>query len=183
MLSIQSMRPIPLFAVLGAASGIISIAIMDVSMGWLAKTPQAIEMAAFMVTPGLVFGLIIGFALFRRRQATILKYLVYVAVATVCYLATVTLTTDVLIRATNAEWKAGLVAGAFGSACLIVCTMAILPAARILRPAILTTTAGGLFGALLGSAIAGNTPFWMYVFFAAWHSGNAAGLALALRHR
>ena len=184
MLSIsQSIRPIPLFAMLGGASGIATVAIMSLRPDWQISIPGGPDIWPLSVVPGLVFGFVIGLALLQRGRASPAAFAGYVIAATLCNFAAVTLTTELLVDILESSWMAGIVAGLFGSAGLTACTMALLPVARKTGPAVLTVLAGGAFGALLGPAIATDGLFWWFVFYGLWQSGYAASLATALPSR
>jgi uncharacterized membrane protein (UPF0136 family) len=172
-----------LFAVLGAASGIATVAILSLKPDWQISIPGGLEIWPLSVVPGLVFGFVIGLALLQLGRASPLAFAGYVIAATLCNFAAVTLVTDVLAEILDSSWVAGIIAGLFGSACLTACTMVLLPIARKAGPAVLTVLAGGALGALLGPAVAGKGLFWWFVFYGVWQAGYAASLATALPHR
>ncbi len=165
------------------ASGIATVAILSLKPDWQVSIPVGPDIWPLSVVPGLVFGFVIGLALLQRGRASPAAFVGYVIAATLCNLAAVTLTTDVLIDILDSGWMAGVLAGLFGSACLTACALALLPVARKTGPAVLTVLAGGFFGALLGPAIATDGLFWWFVFYGIWQSGYAASLGTALPSR
>lgn len=177
---LHTIRTVPLFAVLGLVSGIVTVAIVNLRPDWHISIPGDLNIWPLSVVPGLVFGLVIGLGLLWRVRASPAVFVGYIVAATLCNFAAVTLTTEVLLWVLEQRWVAGIVAGVFGSACLTACTLALLPVARKARPAVLTVVAGGALGALLGPAAATDGLFWWYVFYGAWHSGYAASFATAL---
>ena len=183
MLSSQSVRPVPLFALLGGASGIVTVSILSLKPDWQISIPGGPDIWPLSVVPGVVFGFVIGLALLRWGRASPAAFAGYVIAATLCNFAAVTLTTEVLVNILGSGWMAGIIAGLFGSICLTACAMALLPVARKSETALLTVLAGSAFGALLGPAIATDGLFWWFVFYGLWHSAYAASLATALPAR
>ena len=178
-----SIRPVPLFALLGAVSGIATVAILLLKPDWQLAIPGGLDIWPLSVVPGLVFGFVIGFALLRRDRASPGAFVGYVLAATLSNYAAVTLTTKVLATTIGAGWLGGIVAGLFGAACLTGCGLALLPFTRKPRMVLLTVLAGGVFGALLGPAAATQGIFWWFVFYGLWQAGYAASLATALPRR
>ena len=175
-----SIRPVPLFAALGAGAGIVTVAILSLKPNWHVAMPGGVELWPLSVVPGLVFGFVIGLALLHRGRASPAAFVGYVLAATLSNYAAVTLTTEVLVDVIEAGWLAGILAGLFGAACLTACTLALLPVVRKPRPVLLTVLAGGALGALLGPAIATEGLIWWIVFYGLWQAGYAASLATAL---
>ncbi len=178
-----SIRPVPLFALLGAASGIATVAILMLKPNWHLTMPGGVNIWPLSVVPGLVFGFVIGLALYYRGRISPAAFVGYVLAATLSNYAAVTLTTEILVDRIDAGWLAGIVAGLFGAACLTAFTLALLPATRKPRPITLTVLAGGALGALLGPAIGSEGLIWWFVFYGLWQSAYAAGLATALPRR
>ncbi len=178
-----SIRPVPLFALLGAGSGVATVAILRLKRDWHVSIPGGPDIWPLSVVPGLVFGFVIGLALLMRDRTSPAGFVGYVLAATLSNFAAVTLTTEVLVDRIDAVWLAGILAGLFGAACLTACTLALLPVARKPRPVLLTVLAGGALGALLGPAIATEGILWWFLFYGLWQSAYAAGLATALPRR
>ncbi len=178
-----SLRPVPLFALLGAGSGVATVGILMLRPNWKMTMPGGLDIWPLSVVPGLVFGFVIGLALYFRGRTSPAAFVGYVLAATLSNHAAVTLTTEVLVDLIEAGWLAGIVAGLFGAACLTACTLALLPVARKPRPVLFTLLAGAALGALLGPAIATEGLIWWFVFYGLWQSAYAAGLATALPRR
>ena len=176
-------RPVPLFALLGAVSGIATVAILLLNPDWHLTMPGGVDLRPLSVVPGLVFGFVIGLAFYARGRASLAAFLGYMLAVTFANYAAVTLTTDYLVDVINAGWLAGIVAGLFGAACLAAFTVALLPVARKPRPVVLTLLAGAGLGALLGPVIAAEGLIWWFLFYGLWQSACAASLATALPRR
>ncbi len=164
------------FALLGAVSGLLAATLMQVlpetrlqPFEWLALSPGS-------VVPGLVFGLIIGLALYRGGHAGPRAFAAYVAASTVSYLAAFNLVFEIF-GYVGSLWPTGMIAGLLGSAWLTSLAAWMFPFVRKFRPIALMLAAGCILGALLG--ISGGF-WWMLVFFAAWQAGYAAAFATAL---
>ncbi len=138
---------------------------------WLSLSPASL-------LPGLVFGLIIGWALYRRGHAGPRAFAAYVAASTVFYLAAVNLAVGFLFSA-GSIWLIGMIAGLFWSACLTGLAACMFPFARKFWPIALMLVAGCVLGGLLGIIEMLNFR-GLEVFFAAWQAGYAAAFATAL---
>ncbi len=164
------------FALLGAISGSVATTLIQVlpettlrPFEWLALSPGS-------VVPGLVFGVIIGWALNRGGHAGPRASAAYVAASTVSYLAAVNLAFGIFDYA-GAMWLTGMIVGLFGSACLTALAAWMFPFVRQFRPFALMLVAGCALGALLGI---GGGFWWGLVFNTAWQAGYAAAFATAL---
>ncbi len=161
--ALSAIGPVGRFALLGAVSGSVATTLMQV----FPKTG---------LLPGLVFGLIIGLALYRGGHAGPRTFAAYVAASTVSYLATLYLAIRIY-EYLAPMWPTGMIAGLFGSACLTGLAAWMFPFVRKFRPIALMLVAGCLLGALLGI---GGGFWWGLVFYAAWQAGYAAAFATAL---
>jgi hypothetical protein len=178
------MRPITIFAGLGAFSGAAAtLLFLYLPEDWRLEPFSWLALFPGSLVPGLVFGVIVGLALTRRGLLAVWSYAAYVAASTLSYLAAVTLSIQVLADAFESMLAVGLVAGLFGSACLTALSTLMMPFVRQANPCLFMLFAGCLLGALL------RIPFefdvllsWMF-FFAAWQAGYAAALATALPPR
>ncbi len=124
----------------------------------------------------MVFGLIIGSALYRGGHAGPGAFAAYVAASTVSYLAAFNLALGIY-HYSGSIWLTGMIAGLFGGACLTGLAAWMFPFVRKFRPIALMLFASCVLGALLG--ISGGF-WWGLVFFAAWQAGYAASFATAL---
>ena len=169
------------FALLGAVSGSVANTLIwllpEVSLGILEWRPDEwLFLSPFSLLPGLVFGLIIGWALYRGGHAGPRTFAAYVAASTVSYLAAVNLV-FVIYGYVGSLWPTGMIGGLFGSACLTGLAAWMFPFVRKFRPIALMLVAGGALGVLLGIGVG----FWgALVFFAVWQAGYAAAFATAL---
>ena len=180
--------PIAFFALLGGFSGSVStgsLIIIFISSGFLEVRGIAILPLFLMYFfPGMVFGLLIGLALIRRRLASreaLVRYCIassasYFAAFMVFFLST---------KAIDSILFGGMAAGLVGATCLTVASAAIFPFARRLGPCLRMVIAGGLLGAtfapldLLPEPLVGV--IWgMIPFHATWQAGYAAAFAMTL---
>lgn len=115
------MNPIGLFASLGAVSGIVATPLfLYLPEDWELKSFSWLEINPSTTVPGLMFGVIIGLALYRRDLLVAWSCAAYAAASTLSYLAAVTLSTQVLVDVFDSLLTVGLVAGLFGGACLFM---------------------------------------------------------------
>lgn len=175
------MNPIGLFAIPGAISGALATPLFFyLPEDWELQPLSWLEINPATTMPGLVFGVIIGLALYRRDLLAGWRFAAYAAASTLSYLVAVTLATKVLEDVLGSLLTIGLVAGLFGGACLTALSALLMPVVRQAKPCLFMLLAGCLFGGLLN--IVGNlsdVTTWM-IFFAAWQAGYAAALATAL---
>ena len=115
-----SIRPVPLFALLGAVSGIATVGILMLRPNWKMTMPGGLDIWPLSVVPGLVFGFVIGLAFYARGRASLAAVLVYMLAVTLSNYAAVTLTTNYLVDVINAGWLAGVVAGLFALGALLI---------------------------------------------------------------
>lgn len=131
------------------------------------------------VGPGLVFGLIVGFALRRRGLARGWRYATFAAASTMSYFAAVQLSLEFLVDALDNIFLIGIVAGLFGGGLLAAASAALMPAFRRWRVCGLMTATGGVLGVLLYFPIAYESlPGWL-ILYAPWQAGYAAAMATA----
>lgn len=141
----------------------------------------AVQVSPLSIGPGLVFGLIAGFALRRAGQAEGWRYPAYVAASTLCYFVAVQLTLTFLVDALEDIISIGIVAGLCGGGLLAAATAALMPAFRRWRVCALMVASGGVLGALLFFAIGYDDNFFAWLaLYAPWQAGHAAAMALAL---
>ena len=164
------------FALLGAVSGSLAITLFLVLPIFDYQPVKWLGLAPFSLQPGLVFGLIIGWALYRGGHAGPRTFAAYVAASTVSSLATVNLALRILDYA-GSMWVTGMIAGLFWSACLTGLAASMFPFVRKFRPIALMLVAGCILGALLGI---GSSFWWVPVSFVLWPAGYAAAFATAL---
>ncbi len=164
------------FALLGAVSGSVATTLIQVLPETSLKLFEWLKLSPFSLLPGLVFGLIIGLALYRGGHAGPRAFAAYVAASTVSYLAAFNLAFGIYDHP-GPMWLTGMIAGLFGSACLTGLAAWMFPFVREFRPIALMLVAGCVLGALL-FRFGG---FWgMLLFYAAWQAGYAAAFATAL---
>ncbi len=175
-------RAVAVFAALGAASGTTACIVVTYGPRWQLGPVSWLNLNPISVMPGLVFGLIIGFLLYRRRLARPWRYAAYVAASTVAYLGAYTLATAVLADALNSAALAGMIAGLFGAALLTGATVLLFPFTRKTVPCVLMLASGCGFGALLEITLAKDAILNAVLLFAPWQAGYAASLATALPH-
>ena len=178
------------WALLGAASGLAATLSIFVPQ-WLgiygeAKIdlgPVGLVFSPLSLGPGLVFGLIAGYALRRAGVAGGWRYPAYVAASAISYFAAVQLTFNVLVDAIDSEIATGVIAGLFGAALLTGLSAALMPCFRRRLAFGATIAAGGAFGALLYFPFGSENFFGWLLLFAPWQAGYAAALATALPER
>ncbi len=164
------------FALLGAVSGSVATTLIKVLPETRLKPFEWLVLSPGSVVPGLVFGLIIGLALYRGGHAGPRAFTAYAVASTASYLAAINLAFKIVDYA-DAMWLTGMIAGLLGGACLTGLAAWMFPFARKFRPIALMLAAGCVLGALL--AIIDS--FWgTLVFFALWQAGYAAAFATAL---
>ncbi len=164
------------FALFGAVSGSVATTLIQVLPETRLKPFEWLELSAFSLLPGLVFGLFIGWALYRGGHAGPRAFAAYVAASTVSYPAAFNFAVAIT-GSTSEMWWTGMIAGLLGGTCLTGLAAWMFAFARKFRPISLMLVAGCILGALLG--IGGG--FWgMLVFYAAWQAGYAAAFATAL---
>lgn len=135
------------------------------------------------IFPGLVFGLIMGFALRRRGLLGSWRYPAYIVAAGLSYFAAV----QVGIYIGSISWNiflASILAGLVGAGLLTAATAKLIPQGWRIRFAI-PTTAGATLGLLLIVVTGGPLPVtiaWA-LLFVPWQAGYAAALAFALDDR
>ena len=178
------MHPTIRFAGLGAFSGAAATLLFFYlpedwrlePFSWLALFPGSL-------VPGLVFGVIVGLALYRRGLLVVWSCAAYVAASMLSYLAALTLAVQVLAYAFERMIAVGLVAGLFGSACLTIFSALLMPVVRQAKCCLLMLLAGCLLGGLLKITEQMDTLITWMIFFAAWQAGYAVALATALPQR
>ncbi len=178
------MHPIRTFAGLGAISGAVATLLINfLPEGWKFEPFSWLQLFPWSLVPGLVFGLLIGFALYRGGLLVVWSYVAFAVASTLSYLAAFTLAVQVLADAIDSMLAVGLVAGLFGSACLTAFSVLVIPVVRQTKSCLLMLLAGCLLGGLLQipDEIDGLLS-WMF-FYAAWQAGYAAALATALQRR
>ncbi len=178
----RGLRVAAYFAVLGAGSGSIATTLILVApSAWNVDVAPWLTLSPGSLLPGLVFGVVIGLALYLRRLASVRAVAFYVVASTLSYLAAFTLAAEVLLDVIGDNIIAiGLIAGLFGSACLTGYSALRFPFARKLRPCLLMLVSGCLLGGLLPLAIDGDGFATTLLFFAVWQAGYAASLATAV---
>ncbi len=130
--------------------------------------------------PGLVFGLIVGFALRRAGQAEGWRYPLFAVASTLCYFVAVQLAFNVLVEVLGDIISVGIVAGLCGGGLLAAATAAMMPAFRRWRVCALMVAAGGVLGGSLFFAFTFENFFGWLALFATWQAGYAAAMASAL---
>jgi hypothetical protein len=143
--------------------------------------------------PGLVFGVVIGLALHRRRLVSVSQIGIYASAATASHFAGYNLVTK--LAGVAVLWMnggdgilrliwVGMVAGLLGATCLTVLSLPIFPFIRHWRPCPLMALAGLLLGSLLGVALRmGMYPFGLLILYGLWQAGYAAALGTAVPRR
>jgi len=141
----------------------------------------------FSLIPGLIFGVVIGLALHRRRLASVSQIGAYSSAATISYVAADFLARNLAGRDSSIlhlTWI-GMVAGLLGATCLTVLSLPIFPFIRRWRPCLLMALAGLLLGGLLGVALLEEIdPFFsLLILYVPWQAGYAAALGAAVPRR
>jgi hypothetical protein len=175
------------WALLGAVSGLAATLSIFVPQ-WIGiygevkfdLGPVGLFFSPLSLGPGLVFGLIVGYALRRAGLAGGWRYPSYIAGATISYFAAVQLSVNFLIDAIDNVVAVGIIAGLFGAALLTAMSAALIPAFRRRPPIIATIAAGGILGALLYIPIEQDHFFYWLALYAPWQAGYAAAMATAL---
>ncbi len=142
--------------------------------------PVGLFVSPLSLGPGLVFGLIVGYALRRAGLAGGWRYPGYIAASTIAYFAAVQLSLNVLVDALDNIVAVGIIAGLSGAALLTAMSAALMPAFRRRRPIIATIAAGGILGALLIVPIEQEQFLYWLALYAPWQAGYAAAMATAL---
>ncbi len=185
--ALAAIGPVGRFALLGAVSGSVATTLIKVMPKTILRLLEWQPFEWFglspgIAVPGLVFGLIIGSALYRGGHAGPRAFAAYVAASTVSYLAAFNLAVGVLFS-TGSIWLIGMIAGLFWSACLTGLAACMFPFARKFWPIALMLAAGYVLGGLLGIIEMfnfGGLEVFFVLFFAVWQAGYAAAFATAL---
>jgi hypothetical protein len=174
----EAARRALLFAVLGVVSGAAA------AMAFELADPQRSSYVLFLyVAPGLVFGVIFGAVLWRRRVLAIVRAAIYALAAVLCHAVAVLIAIELveplrhlLGRGDNPGLIAcGVIAGAVGGGLLGVVTSLLAP----VRGGVLLAAAGALLGAFLPIAVDVDA-LGPFIFYMIWQGGYAATLALIL---
>ncbi len=178
----RGLRVVAYFAVLGAGSGSIATTLILVApSAWHIDVAPWLTLSPGSLVPGLVFGVVIGLALYLRGLASVRAVASYILASTLSYLAAFTLAAEVLLEAIGDNIIAiGLIAGLFGSACLTAFSALRFSFARRAGSCLLMLASGCLLGGLLPLAIDGDGFATTLLFFALWQAGYAASLATAV---
>lgn len=183
-------RRVARWAALGALSGTLATLAIFIPQwlgfykaleGSLRAGGFALSLSPLSVAPGLVFGLVLGYALRREGLTPGGRYAAYIAAAGLSYFITVQLTLGILIDMLDDVILVGVAAGALGAALLAAATAALIPDFRQSRPMIAMVLAGAILGAALFVAISSESIFGWLVLFAPWQAGYAAAMATALQ--
>ncbi|MDH5559145.1 MAG: hypothetical protein OEZ03_17495, partial [Alphaproteobacteria bacterium] len=135
------------------------------------------------IAPGLIFGVILGYALRRRGMAPGGRYTAYILAAALSYFVTVQITVNIiLVELLDNAVLIGVAAGAIGAALLAGATAALIPNFRHGLPALAMILAGAILGALLFFAISSEHFIGWLLLFAPWQAGYAAAMATALKY-
>lgn len=172
------------FAVLGAGSGAIATGLAFAAPGsWEYEVAPRLTLSPVSLTPGLVFGVIIGLVLYRRGLASPVAFASYILASTWSYLAAFLLASEILLELIDSVVLIGLISGLFGSACLTAYSALQFVFLRRLAPCLLMLVAGCLLGGLLPLVVRSEGFFPTMMFFALWQAGYAAALATGLPER
>ncbi|MEN8196981.1 MAG: hypothetical protein ABFS30_10785 [Pseudomonadota bacterium] len=183
-------RAIVRWAALGALSGTLAtLAIFvtrwlnfyDALEGDIRIAGFGLSFSPLSVAPGLVFGLVLGYALRREGLASGGRYAVYILAAGLSYFVTVQVTLNILIDMLDNVVLIGVAAGAIGAALLAAATAALIPDFQQRRPMNAMILAGTVLGATLFFAISSERFFGWFLLFAPWQAGYAAAMATALK--
>jgi hypothetical protein len=133
------------------------------------------------LAPGLLFGAIVGWFLWRRRLALSWQASAYAAAAILSNFIATNLAAH-LVDSFNSAVFLGMLAGLVGAALLSALSLPLFTFVRRLAPCLLMVLAGTLLGGLLGPAMEGSGEYGLGFLFlyAAWQAGYAAALSTAL---
>ena len=185
-------RAIVRWALLGALSGTLATLAIFVPrwLNFYDALEGEIRIAGFglffsplSVAPGLVFGLVLGYALKRRDLALDGLYAVYVLASGLSYFVTVQLTINIIMALLDSPVLIGIAAGAVGAALLTGATAVMIPEYRRRRPAITMILVGAALGAALFFAVESERFLNWFLLFAPWQAGYAAAMATAVEKR
>ena len=123
---------------------------------------------------GVVFGIVVGFYLYRLGLATAAKAVAFLVASEVSWLAAHYFAADVAYdyarKVCESEWcsfmLAGIPAGVLGAGLLVMAIWFLFPFFRQPRLAIATVAVGGLTGALLGTGS-------VFILFPIWQAAFA----------
>lgn len=138
-----------------------------------------VSISPFSLGPGLVFGLIVGYALRRRGLAGGWRYPAFAAASMLSYFTAVQVTLGYLVDAVDNLFAVGMIAGLFGAGLLTAATAALVPSFRRIRPCLSMITAGTVLGGLLFIVFVDRAFFGWLTLFAPWQAGFAAAMATA----
>ena len=179
------------WAALGALSGTLATLVIfipqwlkfyDALEGNIHAGRMVISFSPLSIAPGLIFGVILGYALRRRGMAPGGRYAAYILAAALSYFVTVQMTINILLEMLDNAVLVGIAAGAIGAALLAGATAALIPNFRHGLPALAMILAGAILGALLFFAISSEHFIGWLLLFAPWQAGYAAAMATALKY-
>lgn len=133
------------------------------------------------LAPGLLFGAIVGWFLWRRRLAQSWQALAYAAAAILSNFIATNLAAH-LVDSIDSAVLLGMLAGLVGAACLTALSLPLFVFVRRSAPCLLMVAAGTLLGGLLGPAMEGSGEYGLgfLLLYAAWQAGYASALSTAL---
>lgn len=179
----ERLRNAALYGLVGIVSGTAAIGVWKI-----AKVVQVTKLVStftdLTVLPGFVFGLMIGFLIYRRRLVGIGAYAAYVAAALTTHWAAFNLAVNIYRGVVISFIFTGLIAGLFGAASLTALSAILLPVLRRVRVGLALSLTGCALGSFLWfmKFEAGNIwPF--FLIYGAWQGGYAAALGFVLPAR
>jgi hypothetical protein len=133
------------------------------------------------LAPGLLFGVIVGWFLWRRRLARPWQALAYTAAAILSNFIATNLAAH-LVDLIDSAVLLGMLAGLVGAACLTTLSLPLFGFVRRPVPCLLMLAAGMLLGGLLEPAMEGSGDHGLgfLLLYAVWQAGYAAALGTAL---
>lgn len=179
--SLERVRAVATFAVLGAASGAVATGLLHGIFAIFSDPRYSItdwlQISPATLLPGFVFGLVVGYALHRRGSDGLGRVTAYTVAATLSYFAAVTLALAIRQSIGNLI-VTGMIAGLFGAAWLTALAAWMFPFQRRAVPCVLMLAAGCLLGALVDYY--DNSWWGPFVLYVPWQAGYAAAMATAL---
>jgi hypothetical protein len=133
------------------------------------------------LAPGLLFGAIVGWFLWRRRLAQSWQALAYAAAAILSNFIATNLAAH-LVDSIDSAVFLGMLAGLVGAACLTALSLPLFAFVRRPAPCLLMVAAGTLLGGLLGPAMEGSGEYGLgfLLLYAAWQAGYAGAMSTGL---
>jgi len=172
----SAIRAAGLFAVLGALSGLVCaftpiVEALNISLGWTGLFSSS---ATVPPLPGMVFGLLLSFLIYRHTS-NVFRAASGIVTSLVAWIIAVPVAEQF-----GEVWSGGLAGGAVGAALTIAGVALAVPGYRSLWSMVLTVLVGAVCGLLLVFMDSDASPLSMLPLYAVWQASVAAMIAYGI---